>query len=93
MSLPMKATSPFGRPCAAGQRRFRVTTNGNVIRCAPSLVLDEPPLGNIKDPDLRLFPDARPCPASACHCPEEFSYLVDLDIQSSLQTETVPRAA
>ncbi|MFI5349831.1 MAG: radical SAM protein [Elusimicrobiota bacterium] len=92
MALPMKATSPLGRPCAAGQRRFRVTSNGDVIRCAPALVLDLPPLGSIKDPDLQLFPEARPCPAEACHCPEEFSYLLDLEIQSSLQTETVPGA-
>jgi MoaA/NifB/PqqE/SkfB family radical SAM enzyme len=90
MNIPMKNESPYGRPCAAGQKRFRVTADGLVIRCAQSWMLHEKAIGHIKNPNLRLLDGPAPCPARQCFCPEEFSYLVDLGIDDILNVGTVP---
>lgn len=90
MGHSLKERSPRGRLCAAGQRRFRVSADGNVFRCYPSLALKEAPLGHIKDENLTLWDGPRPCPADGCFCPEEYSYLVDLNINGTLSIETCP---
>ena len=84
MEHPMKERAPLGRLCAAGQKRFRVTVDGSIRRCAPAMRLKEAPLGHIKDAVIRLFDAAKPCPAEACFCPEEFGYLLDLDVPTPL---------
>jgi MoaA/NifB/PqqE/SkfB family radical SAM enzyme len=77
MAHALRDKSPLGRPCAAGQRRFRAVANGKIFRCVPSVKLRETEIGHIKDPALELFDAPKPCPAAVCYCPEEIAYLVE----------------
>jgi MoaA/NifB/PqqE/SkfB family radical SAM enzyme len=62
-----------GKLCRAGHVYASIKADGKVTRCGP---LSHKPIGNIFDPDFRMFDAPMPCEADVCPC-DEYVWLVD----------------
>lgn len=64
-----------GKRCRSGQVYASIKADGKVTRCGP---LSDKPIGNIFDPNFKLFDQPMPCEADICPC-DEYVWIVDED--------------
>ena len=69
----LERQSPRGKLCHAGRIYANIKGNGDVYRCGQD-AFGRRPMGNIFDPDFKLYEAPEPCPADSCSC-LEFRYL------------------
>lgn len=70
-----------GKLCHSGRVYANVKADGTVFRCGQD-AFGHKPMGNLFDPEFRLFDAPRPCPYEACSC-LEFKFLDELMPSSS----------
>jgi MoaA/NifB/PqqE/SkfB family radical SAM enzyme len=63
----------LGEPCYAGAVYANVKPDGEVYRCGQASDLKKP-VGNLFDPEFRLWDRPAPCPFTHCSC-QEYEYL------------------
>jgi MoaA/NifB/PqqE/SkfB family radical SAM enzyme len=75
VSYNLERKPTLGKPCYAGHFYANVKPNGDVFRCG-QLSNTDSVMGNIFDPDFKMYPGAAPCPVPQCVC-SEYVYLAE----------------
>jgi MoaA/NifB/PqqE/SkfB family radical SAM enzyme len=74
--LERRATS--GKLCHSGRVYANLKPNGDLYRCGQ---VEAGPIGNIFDPEFRLYDAPKPCPYQHCSC-QEFRYLDEVFVEN-----------